>query len=371
MICAIGLMSGTSADGVTACAVRVGPRSVEPLLWADFPYRPAFQRWVLGLAGARAPELGRASMILGERFARAAWETARRARRRGASPAFVASHGQTVFHDPPRCTLQIGEPAVIAERTGLTVVSDFRPADLAAGGQAAPLLPFFDHVVFSKRAPVAVVNVGGIANVTFVTRDRGNVRAFDTGPGNAMIDEAVRRMTRGRLAFDAGGALAAEGAIDGEWLSRLLRHPFLRRRGPKSACRSDFVPKWIDPAWRALRKRPLDLIATLTYFTAVTIADALRSFECREVLIAGGGAFNRTLLGHLEGLLFPRKVRTLAELGWHPKAREPAGFALLGYYALRGLCNSLPAATGARRPVVLGRILPGSNYRRLVRLLRL
>jgi anhydro-N-acetylmuramic acid kinase len=310
--------------------------------------------------------LSRANVLLGEAFADVAAAVCEFARPR---IDLIASHGQTILHAPegaPPHTLQIGEPSLIAERTGVTTVADFRPRDMAAGGQGAPLVPFFDHFVFSGQAPVAMVNIGGISNVTWVERSLRRVRATDIGPGNCMIDEATRAATKGRMAYDSGGDLARQGRLDGALLKRFQAHPFLARKAPKSACRSDFVPDFLHKTCRRWLKRdPLRVVSTTTFFAAETIARSVRG--AARVIVSGGGVFNTTLMEHLKDLLHPAPVHSIAEFGWPPLAKEPAAFALLGYRALLGLGNTLPGATGAARSVPAGKILPGANFESLLR----
>jgi len=354
---AVGLMSGTSADGVSAALVRIGPgQTVRVLRHLTESFSRAEQARILALAEATAPELSEANAWLGRRFAAAA-----RRVMRGSRPRVIGSHGQTVFHAPGRHTLQIGEPSIIAEETGVDVVADFRPRDIAAGGQGAPLVPFFDDFVFGGTARTrALLNVGGIANVTLVGRGRPPV-AFDTGPGNSLIDAAVRTLTRGRETLDRDGRRALAGRIDGPLLSRLLDHPYFRKRPPKSTGRELFGGEFLKSRCRRVT---VDAIATLTLFTARTIAYAIRQFAPRfpaEVIVSGGGTFNPALMGHLSWLLQPAWVVSSEIYGLPPLAKEPAAFALLAARAIRGLPNTIPSATGARRAVVAGKIIPGGG----------
>ena len=347
---AVGLMSGTSADGISAALVRIGPgRAVRILRQLTIPFSRAEQARILALRDATVAELSEANFSLGRRFA----DAARRVMR-GSRPRVIGSHGQTVWHAPGRHTLQIGEPSLIAEATGVDVVADFRPRDIAAGGQGAPLVPFFDDFVFGgTRRRRCLLNIGGIANVTLVGGGRRPV-AFDTGPGNCLIDDTVRRLTGGRETFDRGGRRARVGRIDGQLLERLLAHPYFRKRPPKSTGRELFGPGFV-PA------RPSDnTIATLTVFTAVTIADAIRRLSApSEIIVSGGGVFNATLMKHLEWLFAPARVVSSDTVGLPPLAKEPAAFALLAARAIQGLPNTVPSATGARRAVVAGKIIPG------------
>ncbi|MFH2201496.1 MAG: anhydro-N-acetylmuramic acid kinase [Elusimicrobiota bacterium] len=356
---ALGLMSGTSADGVSLALVDARPRVLEH---ATYAYSPALRRRVLGAAALAAAELSALDFDLGRLFARAA---VRFLRRRRVSPrrlAAVGSHGQTVVHRPARprpSTLQIGEPSFLAEALGAPVVADFRPRDIAAGGEGAPLVAFFDEVLFGGGPPVILQNIGGIGNASFVGRGVRTI-AFDTGPGNVLMDLAVRRLTKGALPYDRGGRIAAGGRADEARAARLLRAPFFRRRPPKSLDRSafaeDYLRRHFPPGWG----RGADTVATLTYFTALSIADACRRHlpfrRARRLVLSGGGALNAALVGQLRRLLAPLPVQTSADFGVPVLAKEPAAIALMALYAVRGKTNHCPEATGAARPRILGKI---------------
>lgn len=356
---AVGLMSGTSADGVTAALVEVGARAVSVRRCRTYPYPAGLKRRVLDAPSLRAPELSRLNFALGAAFARAAVRVSR-----GARPQLVGSHGQTVWHGPgdsPPNTLQLAEPAVIAETTGLAVVADFRTRDVAAGGQGAPLIPAFDLFLFGGGPPRAVVNIGGIANVSLV--GRGRLRsAFDVGPGNALLDAAVRRATGGRAEMDRGGRLAARGRPDGRILGRLLAHPYFREAPPKSLDRSTFGPALLDRVYPRLSPRALpDALATLAELTARALRRAVAENapdRLAEVVVSGGGARNAHLMRRVSALFSPVPVRTSAAHGLPVMAKEAAGFAWMACRALDGRPNHVPAATGARGARVLGKIVP-------------
>jgi anhydro-N-acetylmuramic acid kinase len=356
---AVGLMSGTSADGVTAALVELSA-GVRVRRFATYPYPAAVKKLVLDAPGLRAPELSRLNFVLGGLFAAAAERISR-----GARPSVIGSHGQTVWHGPdavPANTLQIGEASVIAERTGLPVVADFRPRDVAAGGQGAPLVPAFDLFLFGRGPLRAVVNVGGIANVSLV--GGGKLRsAFDTGPGNALMDEAVRRATRGRAEMDRGGRLAARGVPDERLLKRLLAHPYFKKVPPKSLDRSSFGPALLDRYFPRLNRRGLpDALATLAELTARSLRRAVLENvpdgrALAEVVVSGGGALNAHLMRRLRVLFAPVPVTTTAAYGMPVMAKEAACFAWLGARALDGEPNHAPGATGARGVRVLGKII--------------
>ena len=359
-ILAVGLMSGTSADGVTAALVAVSPDSVKVRRFETYPYTPRLRQLVLNAPLLRAPDLSRLNFELGESFARAALDISR-----GTRPSVVGSHGQTVWHGPdavPPNTLQLAEPAVIAERTGLTTVADFRPRDMAAGGQGAPLVPAFDLFLYGRGPLRAVVNIGGIANVSLVGRGR-LWSAFDTGPGNALMDEAVRRATKGRLEMDRGGKLAARGRPDERLIKRLLANPYFKKSPPKSLDRAAFGPALIDRHFPRLTPARLpDALATLAELTArslwFSILENAPQAPLAEVVVSGGGALNAHLMRRLRLLFSPTPVATTAAHGLPVMAKEAACFAWLAARALDGRPNHAPAATGARGVRVLGKIIP-------------
>jgi anhydro-N-acetylmuramic acid kinase len=277
----------------------------------------------------------------------------------------VASHGQTIYHIPPErgrkgSTLQIGEAAVIAQRTGVKVVSDFRTADMALGGQGAPLVPFADHVLFRDRATCCAQNLGGIANVTVVTEKREDVFAFDTGPGGCLIDEAMRALFG--KPFDRGGRVARKGTPDRRLLERLLGHPYFAKRPPKSTGRETFGIAMLKPILNHTRKsRPEDVVATLTRLTARSIGDAYERFILKEhyieeVILSGGGAKNSFMVELLREELSPLKITLIDELGIPAEAKEAMSFAILARETLAGRPSSLPRATCASRAAVLGKI---------------
>ncbi|MBI4371625.1 MAG: anhydro-N-acetylmuramic acid kinase [Elusimicrobia bacterium] len=352
---AVGLMSGTSADGVTAALVRVGKRAIKVLRHATHPYPPAIKRLVLDAPHLRTPELSRLNFALGLEFAAAAANIAR-----GTRPVVIGSHGQTVWHGPgedPPNTLQIAEPAVIAERLGVPVVADFRPRDVAAGGQGAPLVPAFDLFLYKNNPCQAVVNIGGIANASLIGEGCLHA-AFDTGPGNALMDEAVRRATGGREELDRGGRLAARGKPDETTLRRLLAHPYFLKAPPKSLDRSTFGPALLARLYPRLTKAALpNVLATLAEFTARSLWLGVMENSPRHparVVVSGGGVLNRHLMRRLSALFAPIPV-VVSELP--VQAKEAACFAWLALRALDGEPGNLPTATDARGPRVLGKII--------------
>jgi anhydro-N-acetylmuramic acid kinase len=361
---ALGLMSGTSADGVSLALAGFSGKRFRLFHYETIPYPASLAARIRRARDLAAPEISALNMLLGKFFAAAAAGFLARHRVPASRVAVIGSHGQTVFHGPrqnPGNTLQIGEPCVIAERTGIPVVADFRMRDVAAGGEGAPLMPFFDRFFFGSGPCRALQNIGGIANVSFVGRSVAFV-AFDTGPGNCLIDWAVRKASRGRLSFDDQGRWAARGAVDMRAVKFMAAHPYFRRKPPKSTGPEFFNERWI-PRF-LLEAPPAILIATLTYLTAHTIRESYRRFapaEIAEVLVSGGGALNRTLMGHLADLLQPARVISIEQAGLPAQAKEPLAFAFFALRALEGKINHLPEATGARRACILGKIIPGKS----------
>ena len=278
----------------------------------------------------------------------------------------IGSHGHTVYHGPRdkiASTLQIGEPAVVAERTGIPVVADFRVRDIAAGGEGAPLVPAFDAAFFGAGAPRALLNIGGIANVT-VVGDGIEPIAFDTGPGNCLLDLTIQSATHRRQPYDKDGRSAARGRPHGETIERLSAHPYFRRMPPKSTGRELFNAEFLDAAFRRRRLSVEDRLATLACLTARTVADSLRRFcpmPPSEVIVSGGGVYNRALMRHLSERLDPIPVRSIEAYGLHPLAKEPAAFAWFAWRAIRGEPNHLPRTTGAHASRILGALTFGNG----------
>ena len=358
---AIGLMSGTSADGVTAALVEFRRGTVKVLRCRTYPFAPALRQRVLAALRLSVPELSRLNFELGEAFARAALRVKGRSR-----VVVIGSHGQTVWHGPeadPPNTLQIAEPALIAERTGIPVAADFRTRDMAAGGQGAPLVPAFDEYLFSRGPLRCLQNIGGIGNVSVAGQGR-LWTAFDTGPGNSLMDEAVRQATAGRRHMDENGRWARQGRPDERLVSRLLAAPYFRQPPPKSLDKGSFGEPFLRRHFgRVTMRRLPDVLATLNLFTARTIEDSYRRFvfprlHVREVVVSGGGALNLVLMAHLRRLMAPAPVTTSQRYGLPIMAKEAACFAWLGWRAFQGRFNNCPQATGSRGRRILGKVAP-------------
>jgi anhydro-N-acetylmuramic acid kinase len=382
----VGLMTGTSLDGIDAALVDFEGDRVDELRWKvlhsiTLPYpserREAIHRQVVAGSARGICEL---HAQLGEWLADAVVEVCRGAGVEVAEVDLIGSHGQTIWHEPPTsggrgATLQLGCPATIAERTGVPVVADFRSRDVAAGGQGAPLVPWVDQTLFAlpDRAR-ALQNIGGIGNVTWLPpRNSGRAAvAFDTGPGNALIDAAVTLATGGRLSFDVDGAFAARGQVDGRLLDDLLRHPFFALEPPRSTGRELFGRPFVERLAQAVRPEGdqdwLDIVATLTELTARSISGAYERWlvprGIDEIVVTGGGARNPTLVGRLQALLEPTPVLTSEALGIGPNEKEALAFAVLAWAHVHGVPGNLPAATGAAGPRVLGSYTPGVAAKR-------
>lgn len=356
-------MSGTSGDGVSAAAVSFKDRSFRLLAYRTFPYPKRIREKISRALDLKTPEISSLDFELGRIFTEAVLRIIRVSRVPRRKIKVIGSHGQTIYHGPRDripSTFQIGEPAVIAEKTGLPVVSDFRPQDVASGGEGAPLVPFFDFYFYGRGPLRAFQNIGGIANVTVVGSGLKNPIAFDTGPGNALMDLAVQKITKGRLSYDLSGKWATRGEIEMKWIRAMMRHPYFRRRPPKSTGREEFGEKFLNRHLGAhLKRRPFDGLATLNYFTALTIEEGVKRFSphtLKEMVVGGGGALNLTLMRNLRKLFSPVPVRSVAEWGIPVQAKEPIAFAFLALRALEGKINHLPQVTGARHATVLGKI---------------
>jgi anhydro-N-acetylmuramic acid kinase len=375
----VGLMSGTSVDGVDAAIVDIDRGKVRLLTFDTFVYPASLRRQILTLCrpeSARLDDICHYNFVLGEVFADAVIKLCSRNGISLSSIDLVGSHGQTIYHQPHGkrygrwqicSTLQIGEPSVIAQRTGITTVADFRPRDMAVGGQGAPLVPYADYILFKhKRLTRAVQNIGGIANVTFLpggcTQD--DIIAFDTGPGNMLIDGIVRLITGGRKSYDVGGKIAARGKVDKRLLEEFLQHPFFRRRPPKSTGREEFGYDFAERVYRRASKKGLDdanIVTTVTALTAKSIAQAYRRFlkvMPDELILCGGGSHNCMLVEMLHAELPDVKMLSTDDFGISVDAREAVSFAILAWATIKGMTNNVPTATGAERPVILGKIVP-------------
>jgi anhydro-N-acetylmuramic acid kinase len=372
-----GIMSGTSLDGIDVAVVDVaGPARIETVAFATRPYPEPVREALLAISNAKAEtgDVARLNVLLGELYAEAVKRTCRGARVALNSLELVGCHGQTVFHEGAgveflgrriASTLQLGEPAVIAERLGVPVVSNFRPRDMAAGGRGAPLAPYLDYRLFRhpRRGRVAL-NLGGIANLTAIPPGAGpeDVIAFDAGPGNMVIDFLVGLHTGGKRHFDRGGRIARHGRVSDPLLAGLLDDDYYLQPPPKSAGREQYGKEYAGCLLATGIPLP-DLIATATALTAASVVESVERFvrpkmPVDELIVSGGGVHNPVLLGQIQALMPDVALATSSDFGIDADAKEAIAFAVLAFETWRRRPASLPAATGARRAVVLGEITP-------------
>lgn len=375
----LGMMSGTSADGIDVALVRIAGRKASLIDHAAFPFPPQVQKAILTLGEGRAVttgEISQLNFLLGELFAGAALTACKKFRVAPWRISAIGSHGQTVFHQgaPARfygrrvaSTLQIGEPSVIAARTGITTVGDFRPADIAAGGQGAPLVPFVDFLLYRhSRIGRVALNIGGIANVTVIPADAKlkDVYAFDTGPGNMVIDALVRHFTDGAKRFDRDAEMGLHGTLLSGLLENLLHDAYFSKSPPKTAGREQYGEKYVHALLsygEARRAHPEDVVRTATVLTALSILDAFHKFiapkaKIAELIVSGGGAHNSLLMAQLESGLDSVRVRRADELGLPGDAKEAFAFAVLAHETLRRRPANVPGATGAKKAAILGKV---------------
>ncbi|HXI17865.1 MAG TPA: anhydro-N-acetylmuramic acid kinase [Chloroflexota bacterium] len=388
----MGLMSGTSADGIDAVLLAVPAHpQLEDVRYAHHfhrPYSPEERDTIFALFDTERTTARNVCMMnfrIGEWFADASLEAVRSSGHSIKDVDLIGSHGQTVFHSPPGAggesqpsTLQIGEPSVIAERTGITTVGDFRVRDMAAGGHGAPLVSYVDVLLFAHATETRVVlNLGGIANATIVPPigARAVPLAFDTGPANMVLDWLVSEGTDSASSFDNEGLLAAAGNVDETLLAELLADPYFAAPPPKTTGRERFGAAFAAALWARARRRGLrleDALATALALTAETVARAIVASELThgpisEVIAGGGGTKNPTLVQAIQERLPKVRVTAHEQYGVSSQAKEALSFAILASAALRGQVNTIPSCTGAVRPVVMGKIVPGENYLPLLR----
>ncbi len=405
-------MSGTSIDGIDACLVEISGNGIHTginvLAFETYPYNDTTRTAILDTCN---PETGTVDKVcqlnfhLGKLFAHAAKSIANKARVPITDIDLIGSHGQTIYHIPNpatmektedrrqksearsqraevrekerwdlphiRSTLQIGEPSVIAQETGVTTVADFRPRDMAAGGQGAPLVPYVDFILFrDKEKGRALQNIGGIANVTVLPKNCGinDVIAFDTGPGNMIMDRIVELVTNNASHFDDGGKLAAKGSVNENLLASLLAYPYLSKPPPKTTGREEFGKSFAEKLYKDAKHsgiKDLDILATVTAFTAHSIADSykhwiLSKHQLSEIILSGGGSHNSTLIKFLRQYFEPTiQIHTIDRFGISPNTKESLAFAILANETISGNPNNIPSATGAREAVIMGKIIPG------------
>ncbi len=378
----VGIMSGTSMDGVDVSIVDITGKGhrLKTRLLGQYArtYSASLRKRLLHVSeSGTVAEVCHMHALLGEVFSATVLQALKAHHVPLKRVRLIGSHGQTVYHRPHpiqerglgkiRSTLQIGDPAILAERTGVTTVSDFRARDMAVGGEGAPLAPYAHALIFHRaRVSRLVVNLGGIANVTVVPGNGAlsQVRAFDIGPCNMLLDGLITLQSQGRRRMDPGGRFAKKGQVDAKLLTWLLAHPYLDRRPPKSTGREMFGAPYVRQVWLRGQRRKLsiaDMLATSCRFIAEVMSRAQKWIpeDLQEVIVGGGGVRNAQLWQEMEERFSPISVKTMDACGSHATAFEAQAFAVLAYQALQGVCANLPSVTGARHPVVLGSITPG------------
>lgn len=376
----VGLISGTSMDGIDAALVRIrGSGEDTEVRVEDFicrEYSDAAKEFLLSSRSLRAGSVSDLNFLLGQEFAAAVFDLLRKAALKTTDVDLVGTHGQTVFHNPPSLgqevssTLQLGEADVICEATGITTVGDFRTRDMAAGGEGAPLIPYFDYLLFSGAGKSVIAqNIGGISNCTLVTEKPGELLAFDTGPGNSLIDSVARIASGGERNFDEDGTMARKGSVREDFLQSLMKNPYLDIEPPKSTGRELFGEEMAGRLFSLAEKKgmPLpDLLRTLVEFTVCSIVSAYERFiypnaDVGEVVLSGGGARNPVMVSRLREKLAPIPLSLSDEHGIPSDAKEAVGFAVLANETVCANRTSVPRVTGARDATILGKISIGKN----------
>lgn len=366
----ISMMSGTSLDGIDACLVNIyEDLSFKIIDSHSIEYPDEVRKKLLEAANNKAntQDLCFLNFVVGELFAKCANELVTKAGYDKSKIDFISSHGQTVFHIPKdidlggvktKSTLQIGDISVISEKTGIMTVGDFRTKDMAAGGLGAPLVPFADEILFKKEKNRAIQNIGGISNVTVLSKELETF-AFDNGPGNMLIDYFVKKLFD--LPFDKDGDIASKGKVSNNWLDYLLKEDYYLLAPPKTTGRELFNDLYAENIFQKAPANKYDVISTITNLTAKTIYDSYKNFvlpkvEIEEIVLGGGGAYNKTLIGYLKNYFGDIKIKTHEDFGIPNKLKEAIAFAYLGYFTLNKKPNNIPSCTGAKRPVVMGKI---------------
>lgn len=373
----LGLMSGTSVDGIDACLIKIRPDfsfEVIDALVLDYPDNIKQNIFKIFENKSSVEEICWMNFVIGEYFSKAALDLIKKAGFSSEKVDLIGSHGQTIFHKPTdefingfnkKSTLQIGEAAIISERTGITTISDFRPADIAAGGQGAPLVCFADEIMFkSDTLSRAVQNIGGMANVT-VLSPNNDTFAFDTGPGNVIINYCTKKYFGED--FDKDGQIASKGAIDEDWLNKILQEEYYNLKPPKTTGRELFSPEYTEKILLTAPQNPDSIISTVTELTAKTIFDAYSQFvftktAINEIILGGGGAYNTELVKRLKKY-FGNQIKVLRheDFGISDKFKEAIAFAFLAYAAFYKIPNNVPSCTGAKHKTILGKISPANR----------
>lgn len=368
----LGLMSGTSADGVDIALISIQGHKIKLDACKTFPYPSKLKVKILNAQNLKLPQISALNFEIGYFFANSALRFLKEKTISRKKIFCIGSHGQTVFHKTSGLqkewnTFQIGEPSIIAAKLQAPVVTDFRPKDIALGGQGAPLTPYFHYSFFKKRNSLCVHNLGGMSNVTFIpfSNQKLKVLAFDTGPANCLIDGVIRSISKGRLNFDKGGRFASQGQIHWSLVKKWLKHPYFSKNIPKSCGQDEFGPKMILSIMKACRHLDKkDIAATVTAFTAQSMIQSyekliLKKHKLKEIVFCGGGIKNTTLMRLIkQGLKkYSISFKTFDDYGIDSHAVEAVSFAYMAYQCLKNKTNHLPQTTGASRETILGKII--------------
>ncbi len=366
----ISLMSGTSLDSIDACLLKIyEDLSFKIIDSYTLNYPDIVRKKLLDLANnkGKVSDVCYMNFVTGELFAKCVNLLLKKSKQNSTNIDFISSHGQTICHIPKeekisniktKSTLQIGDISVIAHKTGIMTIGDYRTKDMAANGNGAPLVPFADKILFGADKNRLIQNIGGIANVT-VLSNNCDIFAFDNGPGNMLTDYFVNKLFN--IPFDKDGKIAAEGNIDCEWLSKLIKEPYYSLNPPKTTGRELFSSKYAEKIFKTAPKNKYDVIATITALTAKVIIDSYKNFilpkiQVNEVVLGGGGAYNKTLIKYLKNYMPNLTIKTHEDFGIPNKLKEAIAFAYLGYFTINKKCNNIPSCTGANHPVIMGKI---------------
>lgn len=356
----IGLMSGTSCDGLSMayCEILFKKRKIRVINFENIPYSLELQQRIMMARELKTAEIVKLSFDIGRIWALMLGKFIKKHKIKKVD--LISSHGQTVYHSSKeRVTLQIGEVEFITRRFNVAVAYDFRVGDIVVGGEGAPLIPFMDEFLFGdNKKPVCLLNIGGIANIT-ITGKGVKTYGFDTGPGNTLMDWAIRIYTNGRLSYDKDGKLASKGNVDHIKIKRFIKNPFFNRKPPKSLDREEFGKDFVIKNFDFKKERIEDILATLNFFTAFCIRYAIDRFVKEgidKLIVSGGGVYNKTLMENLRKTFNGINVESISKYNIHPLAKEAAGFALLGAARLLNIPSNCPYVTGAEKKIVLGKL---------------
>ncbi|MCD7740216.1 MAG: anhydro-N-acetylmuramic acid kinase [Candidatus Gastranaerophilales bacterium] len=366
----ISMMSGTSVDAIDACLLRIyEDLSFKIIDNYSLSYPDEVRKKLIDLANnnGNVSDVCFMNFVTGELFAKCACLLLKKSGMKSKNIDFISSHGQTIFHIPEkreisgiktRSTLQIGDISVISQKTGITTIGDYRTKDIAAGGQGAPLVAFADKILFGTEKNRLIQNIGGISNVTVLSK-KFDIFAFDNAPGNILIDYFVNKFFN--KPFDKNGEIAAKGNIDNKWLNELLKEPYYYIEPPKTTGREFFNNEYAQRILKTAPANKYDIIATITALTAKVITDSYKNFilpkiPVQEVILGGGGAYNNTLIKYMQNYMPELKIKTHEDFGIPNKLKEAVAFAYLGYYTINKEYNNIPSCTGAKVPVIMGKI---------------